>query len=245
MTQSKARNHLGQRCTTPSCYYTGGKEYFLEYAVSDPTTKKYVEKFYRFIEPDTGPPLPVSATSTNPGSQHRSEETLTTNCVGVTTGTGATQENMEEADKQGRICARQNPARVPRFKRYLDEMQGQPIGYALGRHRTRSGPSAMNVSAIRRKSRWLCSTASSKPAAATNDIVLDAFCGCGTALVAAQKLKRQWIGIDRFANGLPRHGQATARCLQDDEDEKLLASGQGFVVRDLPWTEGSSGNSAV
>src|SRR5438445_4785704 len=29
-----------------------------------------------------------------------------------------------------------------------------------------------------------------------NDIVLDAFCGCGTALVAAQKLKRRWIGID-------------------------------------------------
>jgi site-specific DNA-methyltransferase (adenine-specific) len=29
-----------------------------------------------------------------------------------------------------------------------------------------------------------------------NDIVLDAFCGCGTALVAAQNLHRQWIGID-------------------------------------------------
>ncbi len=28
------------------------------------------------------------------------------------------------------------------------------------------------------------------------DIVLDAFCGCGTALVAAQKLGRKWIGID-------------------------------------------------
>jgi len=28
-----------------------------------------------------------------------------------------------------------------------------------------------------------------------NDILLDAFCGCGTALVAAEKLKRQWIGI--------------------------------------------------
>jgi site-specific DNA-methyltransferase (adenine-specific) len=34
---------------------------------------------------------------------------------------------------------------------------------------------------------------SSKPA---GDIVLDPFCGCGTALVAAQKLGRKWIGID-------------------------------------------------
>ncbi len=28
------------------------------------------------------------------------------------------------------------------------------------------------------------------------DLVLDAFCGCGTACVVAQKLKRNWIGID-------------------------------------------------
>jgi len=28
------------------------------------------------------------------------------------------------------------------------------------------------------------------------DIVLDAFCGCGTTLVVAKKLKRQWVGID-------------------------------------------------
>lgn len=29
-----------------------------------------------------------------------------------------------------------------------------------------------------------------------NDIVLDPFCGCGTAVAAAQKLGRKWIGID-------------------------------------------------
>jgi DNA modification methylase len=34
--------------------------------------------------------------------------------------------------------------------------------------------------------------ASSNP----NDIVLDAFAGCGTALESAQRLGRQWIGID-------------------------------------------------
>ena len=28
------------------------------------------------------------------------------------------------------------------------------------------------------------------------DIVLDPFCGCATACVAAEKLRRQWIGID-------------------------------------------------
>ena len=28
------------------------------------------------------------------------------------------------------------------------------------------------------------------------DVILDPFCGCGTAVVAAEKLGRKWIGID-------------------------------------------------
>jgi|GEM_PF-7013542 len=69
-----------------------------------------------------------------------------------------------------------------------------------------------------------------------NDIVLDAFCGCGTALVAAQKLKRQWIGIDIS----PTSCRVMAKRLKDKnvcglpESEDLWAIGRGFVVRDLP-----------
>ena len=75
--------------------------------------------------------------------------------------------------------------------------------------------------------------ASSNP----NDIVLDAFCGCGTALVAAENLGRQWIGIDIS----PTACRVMAKRLRDvchiREDEKLWRAGHGFVVRDLPWTE--------
>ena len=75
--------------------------------------------------------------------------------------------------------------------------------------------------------------ASSNP----NDVVLDAFCGCGTALVAAQKLGRQWIGIDIS----PTACRVMAKRLRDvchiPEDEHLWRVGRGFVVRDLPWTE--------
>ena len=35
-------------------------------------------------------------------------------------------------------------------------------------------------------------SASSNP----GDVVLDPFCGCGTAVVAAEKLGRHWIGVD-------------------------------------------------
>jgi hypothetical protein len=70
-----------------------------------------------------------------------------------------------------------------------------------------------------------------------DDIVLDAFCGCGTALVAAQNLKRQWIGIDIS----PTACRVMAKRLRDvcglPESEPLWKAGRGFVVRDLPWSE--------
>jgi SAM-dependent methyltransferase len=70
------------------------------------------------------------------------------------------------------------------------------------------------------------------------DIVLDAFCGCGTALVAAQKLGRQWIGIDVS----PTACRVMAKRLRDvcglKEGQQAWLAGSGFIVEGLPMSEG-------
>jgi len=71
-----------------------------------------------------------------------------------------------------------------------------------------------------------------------NDIVLDAFCGCGTALVAAQNLGRQWVGIDIS----PTACRVMAKRLKDvcgmreSEPGHRAKDLRSFIVRDLPWT---------
>jgi DNA modification methylase len=75
--------------------------------------------------------------------------------------------------------------------------------------------------------------ASSNP----NDVVLDAFCGCGTALVSAQNLGRQWIGIDMSPTACLVMAKRLRNICRLHEGENYWQSGNGFVVRDLPWTE--------
>jgi len=61
------------------------------------------------------------------------------------------------------------------------------------------------------------------------DIVLDAFCGCGTTILSAQRLKRKWIGIDIS----PTACRVMARRL---EDTTGLREGKDFIIKDLPKT---------
>jgi len=61
------------------------------------------------------------------------------------------------------------------------------------------------------------------------DIVLDAFCGCGTTIVASQLLKRKWIGIDIS----PTACRVMAKRL---EDTTGIKEGQDFIIKDLPKT---------
>jgi DNA modification methylase len=61
------------------------------------------------------------------------------------------------------------------------------------------------------------------------DIVLDAFCGCGTTVISSQLLQRKWIGIDIS----PTACRVMAKRL---EDTAGLKEGKDFIIKDLPKT---------
>ena len=113
---------------------------------------------------------------------------------GVTRPWRYTEEKMKELDSQGRIyCARSGD--VPQLKRYLDELDGQAVT-ELWQDIPPINPMA--------KERLGYPTQKPEPLleriiqASSNegDVVLDAFCGCGTAIAVAQRLNRRWIGVD-------------------------------------------------
>lgn len=102
---------------------------------------------------------------------------------------------MEELERQGLIVYSKSGR--PYMKRYLDESKGVPwqdvwtdisMLRGISRSHERLGfPTQKPLALLER-----IISASSNP----GDIVLDPFCGCGTAVHAAQKLDRRWIGID-------------------------------------------------
>jgi len=75
--------------------------------------------------------------------------------------------------------------------------------------------------------------ASSRP----GDVVLDPFCGCGTAVVAAHKLGRRWIGIDitHLAVALMKHRLKGCFGLEDIEvigEPRDLAGARALAKQD-------------
>jgi site-specific DNA-methyltransferase (adenine-specific) len=119
---------------------------------------------------------------------------LTYEFLGMTRVWRWTRERMEEAYRKG-LVVQPRPGAVPRFKRYLDEQRGIPLGdvwtdiFPLNSQaQERLGyPTQKPLALLERIIK-----ASSKP----DDVILDPFCGCGTTVHAAEKLGRRWVGID-------------------------------------------------
>jgi len=103
------------------------------------------------------------------------------------------KQNMQVMHDAGSIYYRTTG--MPMLKHYLDEMPGVPlqtfwddVSPIISGSQERLGyPTQKPLALLER-----IITVSSNE----GDVVLDPFCGCGTAVHAAQKLKRRWIGID-------------------------------------------------
>jgi DNA modification methylase len=213
-------------------FYTGGKSSTFN-TLYRPYDQEYIESHYRFVEPETGRRYRKGDLTANKGGGDTSYE-----WKGVKPYSGRywaySKLKMEEFDQQGRLIYTKSG--MPEYKRYLDEMPGEPVGDVWddipplnSQAQERLGyPTQKPIALLDR----IIKTNSNE-----NDIILDAFCGCGTALVSAELLKRQWIGIDVS----PTACRVMAKRLRDvchvQEDEALWRAGRGFIVRDLPWTE--------
>lgn len=106
-----------------------------------------------------------------------------------------TIETLEKLDAEGRIYWSQKVGAWPRYRRYLDEVRGVPMQDVWTDIDPLNAQAAERLGYPTQKPLALLEriiAASSNP----GDIVLDPFCGCGTAVAAAEKLGRRWIGID-------------------------------------------------
>lgn len=103
------------------------------------------------------------------------------------------REKVEKLDSEKRI--EWSKTGRPYLKRYLHEQEGNPISSVITDIPPISAQAAEKLGYPTQKPLALLERiiqASSNP----GDVVLDPFCGCGTAVHAAQKLDRNWLGID-------------------------------------------------
>ena len=140
---------------------------------------------------------------------------------GVTKAWRFEEGRMKKLDSEGRIYT---DSKVPRLKRFLDEMPGQAVADIW-----------TDVPPVNSQAKERVGYPTQKPLALLEriikassnegDVVLDPFCGCATACVAADRLSRKWVGIDispkavelvnmrlqQAMGSLFHHGYVTAR----------------------------------
>lgn len=186
--------------------------------IYQPYDESYVSAFYRHQDADgrryrlgdlTGP---GGASKGNPHYEF----------LGVTRYWRYKKERMEELYKQGRII-QTRPGTVPQYKRYLDEMKGVPLQDLWD-----------DISPIGAQASERLGYPTQKPLALLEriiqassnegDVVMDPFCGCGTAISASQRLNRRWIGIDvtHLAIALMKYRLKDAHKLVDKKDYVVI-----------------------
>ncbi|MCX6153636.1 MAG: DNA methyltransferase [Candidatus Kapabacteria bacterium] len=167
-------------------YYTKAKKsffstQFIEYS------ENYINKYYKHVE-NSRKFLDRDLTADGlTGGGYKYE------WKGVTKLWRCPVSTMERYEKENRIYYTNK--RTPRLKQFLDDMPGVPVTNNW-----------TDIPPINSQAQERLGYPTQKPLelleriiqASSNegDLVADFFCGCGTTLAAAQKLKRNWLGVD-------------------------------------------------
>ncbi len=140
---------------------------------------------------------------------------------GVTRVWRSPRETMERLDREGRIRYTRNG--VAEYIRYLDEMPGMPLQDIW-----------TDIPPVNPQAKERLGYPTQKPQAlleriikaSTNegDLVLDPFCGCGTAVAAAENLNRKWVGIDvtHLAVALMKNRLKTSFDIEPERDYEVI-----------------------
>lgn len=103
------------------------------------------------------------------------------------------KDNLAEFASEGRLIHTESG--MPEYKRYLDEMPGMPLQDIWSDINPLNSQANERLDYPTQKPLTLLERII-RSATDEGDVVLDAYCGCGTTIDASQKLKRNWIGID-------------------------------------------------
>ena len=128
--------------------------------------------------------------------------------MGVTRYWRYTKEKMQALIEQGRVIQTQ-PGAVPAYKRYLDEMQGVPLQDVWTDINPIAAQAAERLGYPTQKPEALLErivTASSNE----GDVLLDPFCGCGTAVAVAEKTQTSLDWNRHYAPSREPHQETIA-----------------------------------
>lgn len=179
-------------CVHDIIFYYTKTDQSLYQRQSIPYDEAYIKKNYALIDEKTGKRFrSVSMNAAGKGDAKYFGSKLLSPPPG--THWRWSQERITQALKDGIIYFTSNG--TPRYKQFLEDMEGVPVQdtwtdfYSLSSHDSeRLGYPTQKPEALLER---IIKTSSKE-----GDVVLDAYCGCGTTVAVAERLNRKWIGID-------------------------------------------------